>query len=434
MKSNKDCFVVSRKVKFIYSFLDFYYFFLTHLSFWRKKPDRQIYRTSPKNRESGKAALQNYQEETAQRKHENFEDRSTEPKTDSSDSFGMAPKILLANWGALGDVVLSSGVIASIRAKFPGCKIGFLVAKKSKVVLETCPPVDWIHETDTWLTTGHSFWKNGLNFLYFWLTQQRKLVKELSQIKYDMAVELRPFVPNIIPLLWNSGIPVRIGFSSSGNSRLLSQPVEWNSQEYLPYSYASLLKEMDIFLSKKDQILPKISLSKPSALLSEAPYFLFHLCSSDDRKELPLNFWRSLYLKCEQAGYKVYFTGMGKREKEIIDQVANDAQFNLSNKLDWQQLVQHIQCAQGIVSVDSVPIHLAAAFDVPCAAIFRNTNFSHLWKPNRTTTRIFEFKDNNICENVFETIKEWMSETQTDLNKNLKLNDELQTNNLHSNL
>ncbi|MBS0606244.1 MAG: glycosyltransferase family 9 protein [Verrucomicrobia bacterium] len=387
MKLSKNCFAASRKVKCIYFLLDFYHFFLTRFFFWKNKPSRQ------------------------------------------------APqKILLANWGALGDVVLSSGVIAVIRTKFPECKIGFLASKKSKVALESCPPVDWVHEADSWLAPGRSFWKNGLNYLHFLLTQQRRLAKELSQIKYDIAIELRPFLPNVIPLLWNAGIPVRIGFSSSGNSRLLNQTIEWHSQDYLPYCYPSLLKKLDILLTDPDQILPKISSNSLSPLLAKWPYLLFHLCSSDDRKELPLDFWRSLRCKCEQAGYKVYFTGMGNREKENIDKVAKDNEFNLCNRLDWKQLVQHIQSAQGIVSVDSVPIHLAAALDVSCAAIFRNTNYSHLWKPNRTTTRIFEFKDNNICENVFETIKEWMSETQTDLNKNLKLNDELQTNNLHSNL
>ncbi|MBS0652641.1 MAG: glycosyltransferase family 9 protein [Verrucomicrobia bacterium] len=303
---------------------------------------------------------------------------------------------------------MSSAVIAEIRAKFPGCKIGFLVSKKSKVVLETCPPVDWVHEIHSWFVPGQPYWKNCLNYVHFLFTQQRQLAKELAQIKYDAAIELRPFIPNIIPLFWKARIPVRIGFSSSGNSGLLNLPVEWNCQEYLPYCYPSLLEKIEISLNDREKILPKISPKKDKPLIAGKPYLIFHLCSSDDRKELPIEFWNSLKLKCHSAGYSVYFTGMGNREKEIIDKVADNPSFNLCNRLDWDQLVHHIQQAQGIVSVDSVPIHLAATFDVPTAAIFRSTNFSNLWKPDRPTTHIFDFQDGNLVENVFDVIKKWI--------------------------
>lgn len=378
MKTQKDCFLLSRRFKLFFNLLHVYHLFLTHLFFWRTKR-RQ----------------------------------------------GHAPqRILLANWGALGDVVLSSGVIAEIRTKFPECKIGFLVSKKSKVVLETCPPVDWIHEVHSWFVTGQPCWKNFLYYVQFIFTQQRKLAKELAQINYDTAIELRPFVPNIIPLFWSARIPVRIGFSSSGNSGLLNYPVEWNCQEYLPYCYPSLLEKIEISLANKEQILPKISSKKDNPLLANKPYLLFHLCSSDDRKELPIEFWNSLKLKCQQAGYSVYFTGMGKREKAIIDRVADNPSFNLCNRLDWDQLVQHIQHAQGIVSVDSVPVHLAAAFDVPCSVIFLSTNFSNHWNPNRSTTHAFQFKDCNLVEPVFDVIKQWMA-TYTQTQEALKFNDPL---------
>ncbi len=363
MENQKDCFVTSRKFRIIYWLLHFYHLFLTRSFFLKIKCN---FRQAPQ-------------------------------------------KILLANWGALGDVVLSSGVIAEIRTKFPNCKIGFLVSKKSRVVLETCPSVDWIHEVHSWFVPGQPLWKNFLYYAKFVFTEQPKLANELAQIKYDAAIELRPFIPNIIPLFWRARIPIRVGFSSGGNSGLLNFPVEWNCQEYLPYCYPSLLEKFEISLTNREQILPKISPKKEAPLLVSKPYLLFHLCSSDDRKELPAEFWNSLKLKCQCAGYTVYFTGMGNREKGIIDRVSNNSTFNLCNRLDWDQLVQHIQHAQGIVSVDSVPVHLAAAFDVPCAVIFRSTNHSNLWNPNRSTTHSFQFIDNNLIEPIFDVIKQWMS-------------------------
>ncbi len=424
MRTQKDCFVTGRKFRLVYALLHYYHFFLTRFFFWREGTGQLLFRNKlmilrlfarcciADTDQSMKPLPSGSDEENGRKQPQKGEFNGKMsfaiPSRVKHDHRQALQRILLANWGALGDVVLSSGVIAEIRAKFPECKIGFLVSKKSKVVLETCPPVDWIHEVHSWFVPGAPFWKNFLCYVQFLLTQQRELANQLAQIKYDAAIELRPFIPNIIPLFWKARIPVRIGFSASGNSGLLNHPVEWNCQEYLPYCYPSLLEEIGISLTDRKQILPKISSKNDKPLLVNKPYLLFHLCSSDDRKELPIEFWHSLKLKCQHAGYSVYFTGMGNREKRIIDHVIDDPHFNLCNRLDWDQLVQHIQHAHGIVSVDSVPVHLAAAFDVPCVVIFRRANSSNLWNPDRSTTHAFQFKDSDLVEPIFDVIKQWM--------------------------
>ena len=71
--------------------------------------------------------------------------------------------------------------------------------------------------------------------------------------------------------------------------------------------------------------MPQMILTENSPLLATKPYLLFHLCSSDSTKELPVEFWNILYSKCKNLGYTIYFTG----KEEIIhayfeDTVASD--------------------------------------------------------------------------------------------------------------
>ena len=321
-------------------------------------------------------------------------------------------RILLSNLGSFGDVVLSSGVIATIKARYPDCKIGFLVSSKSKSVLETCPYVDWIHVMDvfldSWSAEKRTKWQKLYDLLHFVFIQQAKLATEIAAIEYDCAFELRPFFINSIPVFWKARIPLRIGFTSSGNSSLLNNSVDWTHNQYIAHCYWDLLEKIGIYKEASLSLIPAITLDFISKEPS-IPYIIFHVCSADKVKELSMTFWNDLYQLCLNQGYSIYFTGQGNRENAIISSIVNQAEYNLCDKLSWKQLVSHIQRSHGIVSVDSVPVHLAASFQVPCAVLFKATPFPNLWKPNITSTVAFGIKNEVRVEEVFAVVKQWIT-------------------------
>lgn len=317
-------------------------------------------------------------------------------------------KILLANWGSLGDLVLSTGVIAAIKTAYPQCKIGLITSEYSKEVCATSPSIDWIHITRPWLKPGLSKWKKPALILRFAFLDQPKLVKEIAKIEYDCAIELRPFFPNLIPVFWKAKIPIRIGFATSGNDKLLTASSPWRSDQYLPFHYKPLLEQIGIHLKESNLMMQKIVLKNPPPLLPQKPYLLFHLCSSDPIKELPLQFWKTLYGLCKEKKFQIYFTGKGKREQQLIEQVTANPEENLCNKLSWTQLVQHIQACRGLVSIDSVPIHLAAGLNIPTLALFVNTEFPHVWAPPVSTTQSIGISSPCRVEEAFEIIRNWI--------------------------
>ena len=318
---------------------------------------------------------------------------------------GPPKKILLANWGSLGDVVLSTGVIAQLKSFFPECQIGLITSEESKEVCQTSPPVDWIHTARFWLHPRLKKWEKMRRFLWFLFFEQSRITKEITKIDYDCAIELRPFFPNLIPVFWKAKIPIRIGFMTSGNGHLLSASANWESDRYLPYCYAPLLNLIGIGEIPPEYLMPQIIVKKRTSLLSQKPYFLFHLCASDPIKELPIKFWQELYAKCKEKGCSIYFTGKGRREFQIIEQVAETPDKNLCDRLSWNQFVQRIQECKGLVSVDSVSIHIAAAFQIPTLALFVSTPSPALWRPPLATTIALGINQPFDAEDAFQSIE-----------------------------
>lgn len=317
-------------------------------------------------------------------------------------------KILLGNLGSLGDLVLSTGVIERIKSAFPDCQIGVAVSKESQKVFETAPPVDWIHVLRAPLVKpGQTTWQKIVDFLRFSWIDQPRFASEIASVGYDSAIELRPFFPNLTPLFWKAKIPIRIGFAAGMNGRLLNVPVDWKGDRYLPHCYSSLLAQIGIEQKGPQTLMPRMILKNPPPLLTQKPYLLFHLSSFKPEKELPIEFWRALYLKCKEWGWTIYFTGKGEREFRIIEEVTKDPKENLCDRLSWKQLVQHVKECSGLISIDSVPIHLAASFGTPTLALFWRTHLPLLWKPDVSTTIALGIEKPLNIEDALQVIEGW---------------------------
>lgn len=302
-------------------------------------------------------------------------------------------RILLTNWANLGDVFLATSIIPVLKKSFPGCKIGFLIAPHTRVVLDGNEDIEWIHEIENWSIKKYSSIFERLIHFFHYLRNVSVIADQIKKNQYDCAIELYPFFPNTISLAWKSRIPVRIGFNTSGNSQLLTHCVSWMRSRYLPLSYTDLLAEIGISVSDVSLLSPFIP--KKGGLDLPDHYLLFHVNSSAPCKELPSSFWRGLAIQCQDFKCPIFFTGKGKREKEIIDEIIKDLPHcrNLSNAFSWEGLVEVIGRAQVVISIDSVPVHVATALKVPLISIYVVSPFLDIWRPNHPKAFFFVNKE-----------------------------------------
>lgn len=316
-------------------------------------------------------------------------------------SFGKIEKLLLCNIAHLGDVVIATTVLPVLKAALPHLKIGFLCSSSSSCVLQEHPEISWLHTVDHWkLNRTHT--SKGKKALTYYATKTRA-IDEVRNIGYDVAIDLYPFFPNAIPLLWRTKIPVRIGYKSGGFGPLLTHAIDWEDQhQYMADSHFELLKQLPVEISRENlrYSLPSNNFCDQWGL--EEGFFLFHMGSGSIQKNWSESAWRELAMSIK--GRQIVFTGKGLEENQCIQRITLGLShcLNLCDQLVWKDFCSVVSKAGQIVGVDSAIVHLAAAFAVPCLVIIvDSSNDSTLWSP-LGTRRIVHPEVKDVLEAIFK--------------------------------
>ncbi|MEI6242864.1 MAG: glycosyltransferase family 9 protein [Chlamydiota bacterium] len=298
----------------------------------------------------------------------------------------------------MGDVVIATSVLPFLKKKFPKSQIGFIVSSYTKCVIEKHPLVDFIYTVDHWKLDRSK--KSLVRKFFHYLKTKRKALAEIKKEKYDVAIDLYLYFPNSVFLFWQAKIPVRIGYTSGGFGPLLTHPVDWQDKKhYMSFYYEELLAKLDgsIKVSTQGFIqkpllpnLPKIKNGReflrekiPEKFL-EKGYIVVHPSSDEMLKEWPLEKWQELLVKNQGSNFFV-FTGKGEREKKNIKKICESfsSEFfvDLSDKLQWEELLCVIQEAKLLISLDTCVTHIAKSFSVPNIILFAGLDDPCKWAP-----------------------------------------------------
>ncbi len=296
--------------------------------------------------------------------------------------------ILLCNGAHLGDVVLSTAMLAPLRSAFPQARIGFLVGSWSRDVVARHPLVDRIHVVDHWKLSRRPVSMAAKMRRY--LTTRASALRGIRRVGYDVAIDLYPYFPNSIPLLWQAGIPVRIGYTSGGFGPLLTHPHEWRVSERHILDYqADLMRALPHFTTEPLRpMLGGLAAKEGDALrkrlgLMNQRYLVLHMGAGSPHKEWPAAQWRELASALSRAGWCLAFTGAGRRERGLAEDMvrAVPSAINLCGRLGWQEFVTVVQEADLLIGVDSVAGHVAAGVGTPFVVIATGITPRTLWAP-----------------------------------------------------
>jgi ADP-heptose:LPS heptosyltransferase len=297
----------------------------------------------------------------------------------------VAPRrILIANPAHLGDVLIASAVLPSLRAAYPNAQFGFLIGSWAKPVISAHPDITWFHYVDHWKINRNALpiWKK---LRHYWRGRQQAL-HDIRTVGYDLAIDLYYYFPNFIPLLWQSGIPLRIGYVSGGFGPLLTHALKWEERDCHVMDYQKdLLRILGLreevldkvwpFLPRQDEAFWKTLADRLG--LQAQQYIVLHMGTGSPLREWPRESWRKLAKKLQESDLLLVFTGMGSREQLNIEFVVNglDNYLNLCDQLRWSEYVEVIAHARIVLGVESLSGHLAAAAQVP--NIFIKSGITH---------------------------------------------------------
>ncbi len=299
-------------------------------------------------------------------------------------------KIGIFQTSFIGDSVLTTPLIKKTKKLFPDTKIVVITRPQTEDIFKPLPEVSevilndkrgWNKIAGVW-KTAHAIKKSGIDIL---------------------LVPHRSFRSALIA--WLSGVPVRIGFTSSEGWFLYTKTVPFSWMIHDAERNLSLLQG----IAKEQFGGEKLSMSfTPSAEENVARLLKdfnlegkklvgIHAGSAWPTKCWPMEYFVELISKLQtQLGVQVVLVGGGKQDTDLgekICQLAKGHAASLCGKTSLADLMALMKHLSLFITNDSGPMHIATAFDVPTLAIFGPTTRELGFFPYGQGHRVLEVKD-----------------------------------------
>jgi heptosyltransferase-3 len=285
-------------------------------------------------------------------------------------------KILALQFKYLGDAVLMTPALRTIRSHFPNGELHVLVPEEVAPIFNHLPWLDRVWPMPR--KRGHA--RIGQNW---------PIIRALRRERFDRSVD---FAGNdrgaILSLL--IGARQRLGLLSPGgflgrrfcyNQCVASAPIT----QYESLRLAHVLSAWDIAppSSLKLEIHADPALDTVAASLLPERTVLCHMASSQPNRQWPVQHWAAFHQLAAAAGRRLAFTtAIGAREQLLMDELkklAPDAPV-LPVVPDLSQFLAVLKRAKVFISGDTGPLHFAAGLGVPTISLFGPSSAAR-WAP-----------------------------------------------------
>jgi ADP-heptose:LPS heptosyltransferase len=337
--------------------------------------------------------------------------------------------ILVVQLDHLGDAVLSTPLIAELRAAYPEATIDVLASPSNHEVFEADPLVNLVKVAErTWFERRPDRW--GL------ITAVWNLGWSLRARRYDLGIDVRGDVLTVLVLAL-AGIPRRVGWAMGGGAFLLTDVTPWIPGRHEVKSRLALLirlgitpdeeSRVDVHVSDADRIVvarrlagewPRRSprraevyattsvrvrpgeareVRSPSTTIksisdgpdwlhadrfsSLPPLLAVHLGAGNAAKRWPTDSWKKLIERFLEMDWRVVVVG-GIEDSPLSSVLEpHDRLRDWTGSLTVTQTTALLERADLFIGSDSGPAHLAASAGTLSVILFSGTNQPRQWRP-----------------------------------------------------
>ncbi len=293
-------------------------------------------------------------------------------------------KILVIKLRHHGDVLLTSAVFSALKKAIPDAEIDAYIYRDTAPMLQGHPAI-----------TGYLLYDR----LWKKLSLPIKIIKELQLLlkvrakKYDLIVNLTEGDRGAIAALV-SGARVKVGFDPGANGFLGKRNVFTHIVKPCPTPRHNVERNLDslrrigIFPEENDKFLtfcygPEALSAVREKLILEGwngkPFIVFHAVSRWRFKMLPKNKNIELVRSILDRQVNIVMTSSPdpiemQMVADIVSEAGRPEILDLSGKTSLKELGALIFSAQALITVDSVPLHMASALKTPTVALFGPTS------------------------------------------------------------
>jgi heptosyltransferase III len=274
------------------------------------------------------------------------------------------PRVLVVALRRLGDVLLTTPLIRSVKRAFPEASIDALVFTGTEGILAGNP--------DLAATLA--------------IPQRPRLGETLSLLRrlgrrYDLALSTqtgdRPTTLAFIAGRQSAGPVEASGFAAAVKRLGLSRSYVSDRGQHRLLDLLRLTEALGIaahaeIVGPAGAMRPGLAPAQPYAVVHAAPMFTY--------KRWTTGGWRLLATALRERGLGTVVTGAAS-DRAYLDEVWRDSDVvRLDGKLEWPELAAVIGAARAYIGPDTAITHLAAAAGTPTVALYGPTD-PRIWGP-----------------------------------------------------
>ena len=263
--------------------------------------------------------------------------------------------IRLPNW--LGDVVMSTAFIASVKQLYAEASVDVIIKKELSSIASLIPGLQTIH-----LFSKQDY--KGLKGVY-------SFGKQLRREKYDLFFNLPSSLSSLV-MGWATRAKKRVGFAKEGGFLLLTNVCKRPLNVHRVDEYLSLLEQF----TGKSISERQVKLNAGKTMQSNNNRVLINFNSEASSRRMPLDKGKAIINLLTKTFKDTTFTFIGtSNEATFVDQVIGgvmdrDHIVNFAGKTDLAGLSTLMAASAAIITTDSGPAHLANSLGTPTIVLF----------------------------------------------------------------
>ncbi|MEA1890342.1 MAG: putative lipopolysaccharide heptosyltransferase III [Pseudomonadota bacterium] len=289
-------------------------------------------------------------------------------------------RVLVIKLRHFGDVLLTSPVFSVLAQAIPDVEIDALVYAETAPMLTGHPAISQVHCID------RNWKKQGIKTQW---QQERQLLNTLRQREYDLIIHLtehargarlvRRLKPGYSVAQSYPGKRGRWWKNSFTHTYRIPEKPRHTVEIHL-----DALRRLGIYPAADERglvLMPGTDAARRAAnilsqhTLKQQGYLVIHPTSRWMFKGWTRKGFTEVINKLVEEGHKLILTSAPEPiEIDIVEKIVSDLNepslVNLAGQLSLKELAAIIEHANCFIGLDSVPMHIAAAMDTPCVALF----------------------------------------------------------------
>lgn len=279
--------------------------------------------------------------------------------------------VRMPNW--VGDLVMATPILTDLRNAFP----------KASITAMCRYPICELLRFDDAIDELYCF-HNPKN-LFLKRDERRNVVAKIQAGKFDLGILLTNSFSSAW-LFWQGNVKRRVGYSCFPRNLLLTDPVSSPKRKMHQVDlYKEILHPLRIhhsrtkprlFVTEKEVALSKELLYKRGYQYGKKLIGINPGATYGSAKCWPVEYFRDFVLNLLDEDLFIVFFG-DTTQKELVKTICQDLPekvINLSGITNIRELACMIRACDVLVTNDSGPMHIAAAFETPLVALFGSTD------------------------------------------------------------